>query len=66
MGILEDVPIKLEDLHVLIDFVILKMKESTRTLIILGRPFLATAGAILMSKMVNYLLMWKINMWNLT
>jgi len=43
VGILEDVPIKVDDLYVLIDFVILEMKQDMRTPIILGRPFLATA-----------------------
>jgi len=43
MGVLEDVPIKVGDLHVSVDFVILEMEEGTRTPIILGRPFLATA-----------------------
>ena len=44
MGILEDVPIKVGDLYVPVDFVILEMEEDTRTPIILGRSFLATAG----------------------
>ena len=44
MGILENVPIKVGDLYVPVDFVILKMEEDTRNPIILGRPFLATAG----------------------
>ena len=44
MGILENVPIKVGDLYVPVDFVILKMEEDTRTPIIIGRPFLATAG----------------------
>ena len=44
VGILEDVPIKVGDLYVPVYFVILEMEEDTRTPIILGRPFLATAG----------------------
>jgi len=43
-GILEDAPIKIGDLYVLVDFLILEMEEDTHTPIILGRPFLATAG----------------------
>jgi len=43
VGILEDVPIKVGDLYVPVDFVILEMEEDTQTPIILGRPFLATA-----------------------
>jgi len=44
MGILEDVPIKVGDFYVPIDFVILDIAEDSRTQITLGRPFLATAG----------------------
>jgi len=44
VGVLEDILIKVGDLYVLVDFVILEMEEDMRTLIILGRPFLATAG----------------------
>ena len=44
MGILEDVPIKVGDFYVPIDFVVLDIAEDCRTQIILGRPFLATAG----------------------
>jgi len=44
MGILEDVPIKVGDFFVPIDFVVLNMDEDCRTQIILGRPFLAIAG----------------------
>ena len=43
VGVLEDVPIKVGDLYVPVDFVILEMEEDMRTPIILGRPFLATA-----------------------
>jgi len=42
VGVLEDVPIKVGDLYVPVDFVILKMEEDMRTPIILGKPFLAT------------------------
>ena len=44
MSILEDVPIKVGDFYVPIDFVVLDMAEDYRTQIILGRPFLATVG----------------------
>jgi len=46
MGILEDVPIKIEDLYVPVDFLILEMKEDTLTPIILVRLVLATAGVV--------------------
>jgi len=44
VGILEDASIKVGDLYVLVDFIILEMKEDMHTPIILGRLFLATAG----------------------
>ena len=44
MGILEDVPIKVGNFYVPIDFVVIEMDEDCCTQIILGRPFLATAG----------------------
>ena len=44
MGVLGDVPIKIRDLYVPVDIVILEMEEDTLTPIILGRPFLGTAG----------------------
>ena len=44
MGVLEDVPIKVGDLYVPVDFVILEMEEEMLTPIILMRPFLATVG----------------------
>ena len=43
VGVLEDVLIKVGDLYVSVDFVILEMEEDTCTLIILKRTFLATA-----------------------
>jgi len=44
VGVLEDVLIKVGDLCVLVDFMILEMEEDTRTPIIPRRPFLVTAG----------------------
>ncbi|XP_010543946.1 PREDICTED: uncharacterized protein LOC104816715 [Tarenaya hassleriana] len=46
LGILEDVPLKVGDFYVLVDFVVMDMNEDTRIPIILGRPFLNTADAI--------------------
>jgi len=46
MGILADIPIKVGGLYVHVDFVILKMEEEARTPIILGRPFMVTAGVV--------------------
>jgi len=42
LGILEDVPIRVGDFYVPIDFIILDMTKDGRTQIILGRSFLAT------------------------
>jgi len=44
MGILEDVPIEVGSFFIPIDFVVLDIIENSRTQIILGRPFLTTAG----------------------
>ncbi|XP_048608937.1 uncharacterized protein LOC125584481 [Brassica napus] len=46
-GILEDVPIKINDCIVPTDFVVLKYRQEPKDPLILGRPFLATAGAII-------------------
>ena len=44
MGILEEIPIKVGSFFVPIDYVVLDMANDSHTQIILGRPFLATAG----------------------
>ncbi|XP_024006434.1 uncharacterized protein LOC112082945 [Eutrema salsugineum] len=46
-GVLEDVPIKVGDCMIPTDFVVLEYGEEPKDLLILGRPFLATAGAII-------------------
>ncbi|GJS22497.1 reverse transcriptase domain-containing protein [Tanacetum coccineum] len=46
-GIVENVLIKVDKFVLLIDFVILDMPENSRILIILGRPFLAIARAMI-------------------
>ncbi|XP_010527627.1 PREDICTED: uncharacterized protein LOC104804936 [Tarenaya hassleriana] len=46
LGILEDVPLKVGDYYVPVDFVVLDMDEDAKISIILGRPFLNTADAI--------------------
>jgi hypothetical protein len=45
-GVLLDVPIVVEKFAYPVDFVVLEMEESSEA-VILGRPFLATAGAII-------------------
>ncbi|XP_039797571.1 uncharacterized protein LOC120662503 [Panicum virgatum] len=44
-GIAEDVPVRVRDYFIPVDFVVLDMEISKETLLILGRPFLSTAGA---------------------
>ena len=46
-GILEDVPIRINEFHIPIDFLVLKYGHEPKDPLILGRPFLATAGAII-------------------
>ncbi|GKA23840.1 DNA-directed DNA polymerase [Tanacetum coccineum] len=46
-GIVENVPIKVDKFVLPVDFVILDMPEDSRILIILGRPFLETARAMI-------------------
>ena len=47
VGIIEDVPLKVGKFFIPVDFVVLDMEEDKHTPIILGRPFLATAGTII-------------------
>ncbi|XP_057986650.1 uncharacterized protein LOC131171198 [Hevea brasiliensis] len=51
VGILENIPIKVGKFFIPVDFVVLEMEEDIQIPIILGRPFLATAGAIIDVKM---------------
>ncbi len=44
-GIAEDVPVKIRDFFIPVDFVVLDMDMGKETPLILGRPFLSTAGA---------------------
>jgi hypothetical protein len=47
IGICEDVPISIANVLIPTDFVILEMPEDENLSIILGRPFLNTAGAVI-------------------
>ncbi|XP_073018256.1 uncharacterized protein [Primulina eburnea] len=47
LGIVEDVELRIDKLRLLADFVILDMRNSQNVRTILGRPVLATAGAII-------------------
>jgi hypothetical protein len=44
-GIAENIPVKVRDFLIPVDFVILDMEDDTKTSLILGRPFLSTANA---------------------
>ncbi|XP_019086733.1 PREDICTED: uncharacterized protein LOC104708421 [Camelina sativa] len=46
-GSLEDLPVRIRDMEVPTDFVVLEMDEEPKDPLILGRPFLTTAGAII-------------------
>jgi len=45
--IIEDVPVKVGEIYIPADFVVMEMEEDNQIPILLGRPFLATAGAII-------------------
>jgi hypothetical protein len=45
MGIAENIPIKIRDFFVPVDFVVLDMQPDSKVSVILGRPFLSTANA---------------------
>ncbi|XP_058785071.1 uncharacterized protein LOC131659980 [Vicia villosa] len=47
VGVLENVPVRIRQFYIPTDFIIMDIKEDDNTPIILGRPFLATAGAII-------------------
>ncbi|XP_073049444.1 uncharacterized protein [Primulina eburnea] len=47
LGIVEDVELKIDKIRLLADFVVLDMGNSKNVRTIFGRPFLATAGAII-------------------
>ena len=46
VGYVEDIPVKIEGIDIPTDFMVLDIDEDNECPIILGRPFLATAGAI--------------------
>ena len=47
IGICEDVPVKVANYLILADFVVFEMSEDENMSIILGRPFLNTAGVVI-------------------
>jgi hypothetical protein len=44
-GITENIPVKIRNFFIPVDFVMLDMEVDTKTLLILGRPFLSTGNA---------------------
>ena len=44
-GIAENVPVKIQNFFIPVDFVVLNMEVDAKTPLILGRPFLSTANA---------------------
>src|SRR3954471_5291929 len=53
IGICEDVPVEVTNCLILTDFVVLDMPEDGSMSIILGRPFINTAGAIIVCNKGN-------------
>ncbi|CAJ2663009.1 unnamed protein product [Trifolium pratense] len=47
LGILENVPVRVGQFYIPTDFIVMDIREDSNTPIILGRPFLATAGAVI-------------------
>jgi hypothetical protein len=47
MGIVEDIPVRIRNSFVPVDFVVLKMDVCRQIPLILGRPFLSTTGAMI-------------------
>jgi hypothetical protein len=45
LGIAENIPVKIREFFVPVDFVILDMHPDSKVLLILGRPFLSTTNA---------------------
>jgi hypothetical protein len=45
VGIAEDIPVRIKNSFVPVDFMVLEMDVYCQTLLILGRPFLSTTGA---------------------
>ncbi|XP_050919232.1 uncharacterized protein LOC127136752 [Lathyrus oleraceus] len=47
VGILEDIPVRIRQIYIPTDFVVMDIKEDDEISILLGRPFLSIAGAII-------------------
>ena len=44
IGIAENIPVKIWNFFVLVDFIVLDMQEDMKTPLVLGRPFLSTTN----------------------
>jgi len=64
MGILEDVPLQVGKFFIPYDFVVMEMEEDSHIPIILGRPFLAIAGAMIDLKNGRISLQVGMKKWN--
>ena len=64
VGVLQDLPIKVGDLYVPVDFVNLEMKEDTHAPSFLGGLSWPLSDAVLMSRMVSCPLMWETIIWS--
>jgi hypothetical protein len=47
VGFIEDIPVKVEGIYIPTDFIVVDVDEDAQVPILLGRPFLATTGAII-------------------
>ncbi|XP_017973542.1 PREDICTED: uncharacterized protein LOC108661411 [Theobroma cacao] len=54
IGIIKDVLVKVGHLYISVDFIVLEMEEDLEIPLILGQPFLATAGIIIDLEIVDY------------
>ncbi|XP_050875013.1 uncharacterized protein LOC127078615 [Lathyrus oleraceus] len=47
VGILEDIPVRIKQLYVRTDFMVMEIKEDDEVPILIGRPFLSSVGSII-------------------
>jgi len=55
VGFIENIPVEVGGIYIPTDFIVLDMDEDDQVPILLGMPFLATAGAIVDVKVVGLL-----------
>lgn len=59
VGMMENIPIRIGKFYIPIDFIFMDIKEDSNIPIILGRPFLATVGAIIDVKRGKLTFRWE-------